>query len=232
MPMNRRDLLRASVAGAAILEQGRQAFAAPPANIQVAIDAAKKGEPINPMIFGGYMEPATTRVWSEMLSDRKFANPIVPASASAPAPANSMAAMMRRFGGQPFRPVGPAGVVEMDTVRPFVGKQSPRIKISGSEPCGIQASGLRVGKGKSYTGRVYLAGDPGAKVVVRLTFNLNQDAVNAMGAYGTGTIASAAHCLNPDIVLDFRIALDRHASPCHILDLTSVYNTQLTQNYT
>ena len=28
------------------------------------------------MIFGGYMEPATTRVWSEMLADRKFANPI------------------------------------------------------------------------------------------------------------------------------------------------------------
>ena len=60
MPINRRELLTASVAGAAILRQGREAFAAPPGNIQVAIDAAKSGKPIDPMIFGGYMEPATT----------------------------------------------------------------------------------------------------------------------------------------------------------------------------
>ena len=95
MPMNRRELLKASVAGAAILEQGRQAFAAPPANIQVAIDAAKVGEPINPMIFGGYMEPATTRVWAEMLTDRKFANPIA-APARARAPAAALCAVWRR----------------------------------------------------------------------------------------------------------------------------------------
>ena len=34
------------------------------------------GEPVTPLIFGGYMEPATTRVWAEMLTDRKFANPV------------------------------------------------------------------------------------------------------------------------------------------------------------
>ena len=84
MPINRRELLTASVAGAAILKQGREAFAAPPGNIQVAIDAAKSGKPINPMIFGGYMEPATTSVWAEMLSDRKFARPVVSAQPAAP----------------------------------------------------------------------------------------------------------------------------------------------------
>jgi alpha-N-arabinofuranosidase len=119
-------------------------------------------------VFGGYMEPATTRAWSEMLTDRKFATPVVvapPARAGAPA-----GGMMGRFGGDPFRPVGPAGTVEMDTVRPFVGKHSPRVKLDGVEPHGIQQSRLRLGRGKAYVGRVYLAGDPGAKVVVRMVW--------------------------------------------------------------
>ena len=55
MPMNRRDLIKATVAGAAMLEQGRKAFAAPPESIQVTIDASKAGAPVNPMIFGGYL---------------------------------------------------------------------------------------------------------------------------------------------------------------------------------
>ena len=167
MPMNRRELLRASVAGAAVLKQGKKALAAPAGNIQVAIDAAKKGKPINPMIFGGYMEPATTSVWAEMLGDRKFARPVV-SSQPAAAPGNAPAGF-RGF-REPFRPVGPEGTVEMDTVRPFVGKHSPRVKLGGSDPRGIQQSRLRLVKGKIYEGRVWLAGDPGAKVVVRMVW--------------------------------------------------------------
>ena len=146
MPMNRRELLTASIAGAATLRQGRKAFAAPPGNIQVAIDAAKSGKPINPMIFGGYMEPATTSVWAEMLSDRKFARPVVSAQPAA-APANAPAGF--RFRGEPFRPVGPEGSVVMDTVRPFVGRHSPRARLAGADPRGIQQSGLRLVKGKA-----------------------------------------------------------------------------------
>jgi alpha-N-arabinofuranosidase len=164
--MNRREFLSAQVAGAVALQQGVQAFAAPPENIQVAIDATKPGAPITPLLFGGYMEPATTRVWAEMLTDRKFANPVTSAVAPAP-PANSP---MRRFFGEPFKPVGPAGTVEMDTVRPFVGKHSPQVKLDGSEPRGVQQPRLRVARGKSYTGRVWLAGDRGAKVAVRLVW--------------------------------------------------------------
>src|SRR5690348_9010886 len=164
MPMNRRELLLASMAGAATLNRGK-AFAASPANIQAAIDASKIGAPINPMIFGGYMEPATTRVWAEMLTDRKFLNPI--ADVPAAAPANPIT---RRFAGEPFRPVGPAGTVEMDSMKAFVGAHSPRVQLAGSEPRGIQQSGLRLHNGKSYVGRVWLAGDPGAKIVVRLVW--------------------------------------------------------------
>lgn len=166
MPMNRREFMAASVAGAALMNQGVKAFAAPSGSIAVAIDASKAGAPVNPMIFGGYMEPATTGVWAEMLSDRKFCKPVVPAPASAPQ--QGFAGFRRR--GEPFRPVGPSGTVEMDKVKPFVGEHSPRIKVSGFEPCGIAQSKLRLAGGKAYEGRVYLCGDPSAKVVVRLVW--------------------------------------------------------------
>src|SRR6185437_1352302 len=117
----------------------------PTANIQATIDASKTGAPINPMIFGGYMEPATTQVWAEILTDRKFANAIT----SEPTTTNPF---FRRFFGEPFKPVGPEGTVEMDTERPFVGRHSPRVKLDSSEPHGIRQSRLRVGR-KPYEGR-------------------------------------------------------------------------------
>jgi hypothetical protein len=44
--MDRGEFITVSVAGAAMLNQGVKAFAAPAGNIQVAIDAAKVGEPV------------------------------------------------------------------------------------------------------------------------------------------------------------------------------------------
>ena len=131
MPMNRREFVAASVAGAAILRAPMKAFASPTGNIQATIDASKSGAPISPMIFGGYMEPATTQVWAEVLTDRRFANAIT--STPTPPPANPF---FRRFFGEPFKPVGPEGTVEMDTKRPFVGRHSPRVKLDATEPHG------------------------------------------------------------------------------------------------
>jgi alpha-L-arabinofuranosidase len=165
MPMNRREFIAASVAGAAVLQREMKAFASPAGNIQVTVDATKVGAQISPMIFGGYMEPATTQVWAEILTDRKFANAIT--SAATPPPANPF---FRRFFGEPFKPVGPEGTVEMDTSRPFVGKHTPRVKLDSSQPHGIRQSKLRVGGGKAYEGRVILAGDPGANITVRLAW--------------------------------------------------------------
>ncbi len=162
MTMNRREFVAASVAGAAMLNQGVKAFAAPSGSIQVGIDATKVGTPVAPGIFGGYMEPATTRVWAEMLTDRKFGRPVT----DAPQPETN--AFFRRFMGEPFKPLGPASAVDMDATKAFVGKHSVRVKLAGAEPHGIGQGKLRVGKGRSYAGRIYLAGDPGAKVVVRL----------------------------------------------------------------
>jgi alpha-L-arabinofuranosidase len=164
MTMNRREFVAASVAGAAMLNQGVKAFAAPAGGIRVGIDAAKAGAPVAPGIFGGYMEPATTRVWAEMLTDRKFGRSI-----TEPLPPQG-SSFFRRMMGEQFKPVGPAGSVEMDTDKPFVGKHSVRVKLDASEPRGISQSKLRVGGGRSYVGRVYIAGDSGAKVAVRLVW--------------------------------------------------------------
>ena len=95
------------------------------------------------------MEPATTQVWAEILTDRKFANAIT--SAPTPPPANPF---FRRFFGEPFKPVGPEGTVEMDAERAFVGKHSPRVKLDSSEPHGIRQSRLRIGGGKAYEGAI------------------------------------------------------------------------------
>ncbi len=164
MPMNRREFLAASVASAAVFQQRMMASASAEGNIEVAIDASRISEPISPMIFGGYMEPATTRVWAEMLTDRKFANPITNAPE---APVNPV---FRRFAGEPWRPMASEETVEMDTVRPFVGAHSPRVKLDGSEARGIQQAGLRLRGGQTYEGRIYLKGEPGVKVEVRLVW--------------------------------------------------------------
>jgi alpha-N-arabinofuranosidase len=162
--MNRREFLGASAAGAVMLHQGVQAFAASESSIELTVDAGKTSEPISPLVFGGYMEPATTFVWAEMLSDRKFANAITSAP---PAPVNPF---FRRFAGEPWRPIGPQESVQMDSADPFVGAHSPRISLNGSEPRGIQQGGLRVGSGRGYVGRVWLKGDSQAKVDLRLVW--------------------------------------------------------------
>ena len=163
MTMNRREFLAASVAGAAMLQQGLNAFGESTGAVEVGVDASSPGEAITPLIFGGYMEPATTRVWAEMLSDRKFYHPITSAP---PPPSNSF---FLRF-QKPWLSVGPEGTVEMDSVRPWVGDHSPRIALDGASPRGIRQSGLRLARGKSYEGHIWLSGDPSAKVVVRLVW--------------------------------------------------------------
>ncbi|HEU5402062.1 MAG TPA: hypothetical protein VFU86_11940 [Terriglobales bacterium] len=172
--MNRREFVALSIAEAAMLQPQMKALANSSGNIQARVDATKSGAPINPLIFGGYMEPATTQVWAEVLTDRKFANAIT--SAPTPVPANPF---FRRFFGEPFKPVGPEGTVEMDTQRPYVGKHSPRIKLDSSEPHGIRQSRLRIGR-KAYEGRVILAGDPGTKITVRLTWGAGASDSQAM----------------------------------------------------
>jgi alpha-N-arabinofuranosidase len=65
-------------------------------------------------------------------------------------------------------PIGADEFVTMNTDRPYVGEHTPMVNLSSSEAHGIQQAGLAVRKGKSYAGRVVLAGTPGTTVQVSL----------------------------------------------------------------
>jgi alpha-N-arabinofuranosidase len=138
--------------------------AAPP--VAATIDAGKPGAPVSPYLYGQFIEHigdlVNRSLWSEMLDDRKFYNPIVAN------PGEQRAGRGRR--ANRWIPIGPDASIVMDREHPYVGDQSPSIKLEGSEPRGIRQSGLALRKGKAYTGRIVLAGDAGAKITVSLVW--------------------------------------------------------------
>ncbi|HET6568039.1 MAG TPA: hypothetical protein VFG50_08740, partial [Rhodothermales bacterium] len=148
--------------------------AAARAQVPVTIDAADTGTPISPYIYGQFMEHLGRSiyggVWAEMLQDRKFYYDVADrydpwGEASDP---NWDAGPFRHLAGSPWRVIGPAGTVTMDTTRAFVGSHTPVVHLTGME-AGISQEGLALVAGKQYEGHVVLAGDPGAAPVqVRL----------------------------------------------------------------
>jgi alpha-N-arabinofuranosidase len=141
--------------------------------VNATIDTTKTGAPISKYIYGQFLEHGgdivNTGVWSEMLVDRKFYYPVA-ASAPKPPPVMGNAAGNPRFNRIPTRWWAPIGgdVVTMDTKAPYTGEQTPLIKLDVKEPHGFSQSGIAVRKGKSYAGRIVLAGSPGAVVKVML----------------------------------------------------------------
>ena len=61
----------------------------------------------------------------------------------------------------------------MDRANAYVGEWSPRVRLDAATPHGISQSGLALRAGRAYTGRVALAGSPGAKVSVSLVWGPN-----------------------------------------------------------
>ncbi len=135
--------------------------------VDVSIDATKRAAPISGWVFGGFMEPATTGVWAEMLADRKFYAPI-----SSTPPAVPTGGFGRRGPQRRWVPVGPDAAVVMDTATPYVGEWSPRITLAGSDPRGISQAGLVLKGGRAYSGRLVLAGDATAAVTVALVWGV------------------------------------------------------------
>lgn len=138
--------------------------------VRVTIDGGQRSAPVSPYEYGMFIEPIGSLVartlWAEMLDDRKFYYPVVPASSDTPPPANAE--------GRPgvslrkWRPVGGDDAVTMDTREPFVGKQCASVAVAGSVPRGLGQSGLGVAAGKRYDGSLWLSGDSGARVTVTL----------------------------------------------------------------
>ena len=135
--------------------------------IQATIDASKTGAPISKYIYGQFLEHiggiVNSNIWAEMLDDRKFYYPI-----NSHPPTEPSGPSFRRMTVRHWTPVGTDEFVAMDTERAYVGDHSPMVKLSSSEPHGIQQAGLALRKGKSYTGHVILAGTPGTTVKINL----------------------------------------------------------------
>jgi alpha-N-arabinofuranosidase len=137
-------------------------------SVAVTIDATRTGTPITPMMFGGFMEPATTGVWAEMLSDRKFFYEITSKSEAAPT-----GGFFRRRPRRRWLPIGPDAFVVMDKENAYVGEWSPLVRLETTTPHGIGQSGLVLRAGRAYTGSVALSGSPDAKVSVSLIWGPN-----------------------------------------------------------
>ncbi|HKJ44429.1 MAG TPA: hypothetical protein VJ991_01265 [Balneolales bacterium] len=135
--------------------------------IDVTINLNKTYDPINRFVYGQFIENLSNwfegGLWSEMLGDRKFFYPVN--NSPKLYPRNSRSGILGRW-----RPLGPEQFVTMDSTNAFVGKYSPKIITNNNSSRGIQQSGLPLVKGKSYTGHIILAGDPGVKVTVSLVW--------------------------------------------------------------
>ncbi len=137
--------------------------------VRATIDATKTAQPISKLVFGGFMEPATTRVWAELLSDRKFFNEIN----SEPQPAAPTGGFGRRGPLPRWKPIGGDEFVTMDCKNAYVGEWSPLIRLEPATRRGISQSAFWLRAGRAYTGRVVLAGSRGAKVDVSLIWGPN-----------------------------------------------------------
>ncbi len=138
--------------------------------ISATIDVSKTSAPISRNIYGQFLEHiggiVNNGIWAEMLDDRKFFYPITSHPPAEPAAPSGF----RRPALRHWTPIGPDEFVTMDSDHPYVGEHTPAVKLSRSEAHGIQQAGLTVRKGKSYTGRIILAGTPGTSVNVTLAW--------------------------------------------------------------
>src|SRR5215831_13803558 len=143
-----------------------------PSSIAASIDTRQVKDPISKYMYGMFIEHIGNLInhslWSEMLDDRKFYFPIN--SKPEPESAGAPNAIRQRMQYKKWRPVGSDDFVTMNATRVFVGEHSPEIKLEAATLHGIEQSDLAVRKGKSYVGRVYLAGTPEAKVELNLVW--------------------------------------------------------------
>ncbi|MDZ7262611.1 MAG: alpha-N-arabinofuranosidase [candidate division KSB1 bacterium] len=149
------------------------------AQIEITIDVSQSREPISQYIYGQFIEHLGRciygGIWAEMLEDRKFYYPITDvynpfATATDPF---WKAREYKYLNASPWQVIGPAGTVKMDSVHAFTGAHSPVIQLPGDgTAAGIRQPGLALVKGKEYTGRIVLTGDPeAAPVEVRLVLD-------------------------------------------------------------
>ena len=139
--------------------------------VTATVDVAKTGAPISKNIYGQFLEHGgdivNTGIWSEMLVDRKFFYPVATA-APTPPPAMGNAAGNPRFQNVPKR----WWVARRRRQRRHDGQHRLPTPATSRQPCtlprpsrmDLRQSGLVVQGKKTYSGRIVLAGTPGAVV--------------------------------------------------------------------
>lgn len=139
--------------------------------VKATLNASKINEPISKYDYGMFIEHLGNIInhglWSEMLDDRKFYYPVNSVEEKEPSAPPTRMKFLRL---KKWRPIGPDEFVVMDHDHPYVGEQSPEVRLESKTLHGIQQSGLVLRKGKAYTGRVVMAGSPGAVVKVSLVW--------------------------------------------------------------
>jgi alpha-N-arabinofuranosidase len=115
----------------------------------VVIDTGRVRAPMSKYVYGQFIEHLGRciyqGIWAEMLEDRKFFWPAAE-------------------GESPWKVIGGAAVT-MDKAAPFVGAHAPRVVPKACEAGGLVQGGLALLPGKSYAGRIVLAGDPAASPI-------------------------------------------------------------------
>lgn len=127
----------------------------------ITLDPSAKKDPISELVYGQFIEHLGQciygGIWAEMLEDRKFYYP-VPAPGAIWGRTGAGARVLR---ASPWKVIGSAEAIEMNTENPLSGEHEPKITVSG-EPTGIYQDELAVLAGKDYVGRIVLRGDRSA----------------------------------------------------------------------
>ncbi len=135
--------------------------------VEIKIDATKTGPPINPFIYGQFIEHLGRciygGIWAEMLEDRKFYYPV---SDEYRPYRDEKKTEFPVVSASPWQVIGPAKSVAMIKDDAFVGEHSPQIAKSS----GIRQNDLGVIAGKEYDGYVWLrAAEEKSKVRITLS---------------------------------------------------------------
>jgi len=181
----------------------------------VKIDTEKTLTPISPLIYGQFIEHLGKciygGIWAEMLQDRKFYFPITdsfnPWAVGSDKQWN--AGPYLYLGASPWRVIGPAGTVTMDTEHPFTGNHSPLVHLAGDGSAGgISQDGLELVKGKDYVGRINLRGDASAApVVVQLVLDDGTVLTQEIGKLSSDYATEALEFMAPADSQNARLAV-------------------------
>jgi alpha-N-arabinofuranosidase len=166
-----RAALVLSLAAVSVTVAAAPANAAAGAPAAVAIDAAKTGTAISPLVYGQFIEHLGRCIygglWAEMLEDRKFFYPVTGEAPSwemfTPGPSSYEGAghPYELLVRSPWMVIGERGAVAMVKEGALAGDHSPAVRLDPKQPRGLMQERLALRDGREYAGRVVLAGGAG-----------------------------------------------------------------------